>query len=100
MLLQFFYTDVKAEGFVIKAETVPAKVGALLGTWNNVLKGVNKQNNYIRQKLLGPSKTKGSKKKINVSKGWIGGSFIWLGFAPKRFDGKERIYNQEAFFLS
>lgn len=80
----------KAEGFVIKAEPVPAKVGAILGTCNNMLKGVNKQNSYVEQNHLGPSKTKGSKKKINIGRGWTEGSFIWLGFAPKSFDGKER----------
>jgi len=76
MLFQFFYTDVKAEGFLIKAEPVSAKVDALLGTWNSMLKGVNKQNSYIEQNCLGPSKTKGSKKKTNIGRGWTGGSFI------------------------
>lgn len=62
MLFQFFYTDMKSERFVIKAEPVPAKVGALLGTWNNMLKRVNGENSYIEQYHLGPRKTKGSKR--------------------------------------
>lgn len=52
----------KLEGFIIKAEPVPAKVGALLGTWNNMLKRVNGENSYIEQYHLGPRKTKGSKR--------------------------------------
>lgn len=98
MLFQFFYTNVKAERFVIKAEPVLAKVGALLGTWNTMLKGVNKQNSYIEQNHLEPRKTKGSKKKINIGREWTVSSVILLSFAPKRFDGKEKIYNQDLFF--
>lgn len=62
MLFQFFYTDMKSEGFVIKAEPVPAKVDALLGTWNNMLKRANRENSYIEQYHLGPRKTKGNKR--------------------------------------